>query len=72
MQGFCFSITLHVRKQQMVRVGLFVLLRLTTNPQKHTEKSDVILQEMGAHEVKISRILGISKIDTPTKHDCWY
>lgn len=33
--------------------GLFVLLSLMTNTQKYTEKSDVIVQEMGANGVKI-------------------
>lgn len=36
--------------------GLFVLLSLMTNTQQHTEKSDVIVQEMGANRVKISSI----------------
>lgn len=41
----------------MACCGLIVLLSLTTNPQKHTEKSDVIVPEMGANGVKISSIL---------------
>lgn len=33
--------------------GLFVLLSMTTNQQKHTDESDVIVQEMSANRVKI-------------------
>lgn len=33
--------------------GLFVLLSLTTNPQKHTDRSDVTAQEMGANGTEI-------------------
>lgn len=36
--------------------GLFVLLSLTTNQQKHTDKSDVIVQEMSANRVKIRSV----------------
>lgn len=53
MLGFCFIIALHVRQQQMGSGGLFVLLSMTTNQQKHTDESDVIVQEMSANRVKI-------------------
>lgn len=51
MQNSCLNITLHVRKRQMEGSGPFVCFSLTTNPQKHTEESDVIAQEMSAYQV---------------------
>lgn len=56
----------------MVRGGLFVLLSLTTNPQKHTERSDVIFQAMGANEVKISSIFTAIPVLTTQYNDVYF